>query len=383
MWISFLFWISLGVIFFTYVGYPFLLFLFSLFEIKKGYQTLQQKIPVSVIIAAYNEEKLIQEKIKNTLEQNYPAELLQIIVVADGSTDLTVTKASEYKEVLVLFDEKRKGKAAALNRAIDYAVNDVIILTDANSFLQPGALFELVKPFAYSEVGAVAGEKKVINEQHHEHSSEGLYWQYESWIKQQETKFFSVIGAAGELFAIRKNLYSYIPEQIITDDFFLSVSVNLQHKKVAYAKKAVSVEFESVTIRDEWRRKVRIAAGGIQSLFYISEALNFFRHPKLAFQFFCHRVSRWLFCSPAIIVLFFENLYLTDASDFLFYKLFFWMQVMFYVFASAGWLLALQKKYVKLVGIPFYIVFMHAAMLTGMIRFLARKQSVLWEKAQR
>lgn len=383
MWIAFLFWFSLGVIFFTYIGYPFLLFLFSLFENKKESLLQPQTKPISIIIAAYNEEKLIQEKIKNTLEQHYPSHLLQIIVVADGSADLTVKKASEFKEVLVLYQEKRKGKAAAINRAITYTTHDILVLTDANSFLQPGALIKLIQPFIDEEVGAVAGEKKVINEQHHKHSSEGLYWKYESWVKQYETNFNTVIGAAGELFAIRKNLYKSIPEHIITDDFFLSVSVNLQFKKVAYAKKAISVEYESITISDEWKRKVRISAGGIQSLFVLSEALNIFKHPKLAFQFFCHRVSRWLFCSPALIVLFVMNLFLIATTEFLFYEFFFLLQVVFYVFATGGWLLTLQKKYFKLFGIPFYIVFMHAAMLAGMVRFLTGKQSVLWEKAQR
>jgi cellulose synthase/poly-beta-1,6-N-acetylglucosamine synthase-like glycosyltransferase len=382
MWIAVLFWLSLVVIFFTYVGYPLLLFIVSLFKNNKEFPLQKHTIPISVIIAAYNEEKLIQEKIKNTLEQGYPSQLLQIIVVADGSTDLTVTKVSEFKEVLVLFDELRKGKAAAVNRAIAYTTSDIIVLTDANSFLQPGAFNELIKPFIDKEVGAVAGEKKVIDSHHYEQGGEGLYWKYESWVKQQESKFYTVIGAAGELFAIRKKLYSTIPEYIITDDFFLSVSVNLQHKKVVYAKKAVSVEYESVTFNDEWNRKVRIAAGGIQSLFVISEAFNFFNHPKLAFQFFCHRVSRWLFCSPAFIVLFVMN-FLLITTESSFYKLFFWLQVVFYVLAFAGWLLSLSEKYFKITGIPFYIVFMHAAMLTGLYRFFTGKQSVLWEKAKR
>ena len=383
MWIALLFWFSFGVIFLTYVGYPFLLFLFSFFKNKLESQTKQQTMPVSVIIAAYNEEKLIHEKIKNTLEQGYPSQLLQIIVVADGSTDLTVTKASEFKEVLVLFDEKRKGKAAAVNRSIAYATNEIIVLTDANSLLQPGALNELIQPFIDEEAGAVAGEKKVINQYHHKQSSEGLYWKYESWVKEQETNFYTVIGAAGELFAIRKNLYKSIPENIITDDFFISVSVNLQNKKVAYAKKAISIEYESLTIKDEWKRKVRIAAGGIQSLFVLSAALNIFKYSRLAFQFFCHRVSRWLFCSPAFLILFVTNYFLLQNADLLFYQGLFYAQVLFYFLALAGWFLSYSKKQFVLFGIPFYIVFMHAAMLTGFFRYLTGKQTVLWEKAQR
>jgi len=384
MWMTVIFWMLTAVIFFTYAGYPFVLFLLSLTQ-RKNVSVSSDDLPsISIVIAAYNEEVMMEKKLMNTLAQDYPAPLLQIIVITDGSTDATVAIASSFSNVLVLHELQRRGKAAAINRAVAFAENEIIVLTDANSFLQQGTLQELIKPFVDSEVGAVAGEKKVVDLPGVAASGEGIYWKYESWLKQQETLFYTVVGAAGELFALRKKYFTTIPEHTITDDFFLSLSVNLQQKKCVYAKQAISIEAASLSLADEWKRKVRIAAGGIQSLFLVSEALNPFRYPKLAFQFYSHRVLRWLFCAPAMIVLFFLNwmiIYKNDAGAL--YEGLFVLQLLFYVCAFIGWLMAINRKTFFLFSIPFYIVFMHVAMLAGTFRFANGKQSVLWEKAKR
>ncbi len=383
MWMPVIFWILATVIFFTYAGYPILLYLLSFFKKKKTIKITDDLPSVCIVIAAYNEEVMMEKKLMNTFAQEYPVQLLQVIVITDGSTDATAAIASSFSNVLVLHEPQRKGKAAAINRAVAFAKNEIIVLTDANSFLQEGALKELIKPFADAEVGAVAGEKKVVDLPGVAASGEGIYWKYESWLKQQETLFYTVVGAAGELFALRKKYFTTIPEHTITDDFFLSLSVNLQQKKCVYAKQAVSIEAASLSLSDEWKRKVRIAAGGIQSLFLVSAALNPFRYPKLAFQFFSHRVLRWLFCAPAMIALFIMNWILIDKDAAVLYKVLFALQLLFYGFAFIGWLMAINRKTFFLFSIPFYIVFMHAAMLAGTFRFANGKQPVLWEKAKR
>lgn len=383
MWMPFIFWIFAAVIFFTYAGYPILLYLLSFLQKKKAAVIADGLPSVTIVIAAYNEEVMMEKKLLNTFTQDYPAHQIQVIVITEGSTDATAAIASSFSNVLVLHEPQRRGKAAAINRAVSFAKNEVVVLTDANSFLQPNALNELIKPFADAEVGAVAGEKKVVDLQGVAASGEGIYWKYESWLKQQETGFYTVVGAAGELFALRKKYFITIPEHTITDDFFLSLSVNLQQKKCVYAKQAVSIEAASLSLADEWKRKVRIAAGGVQSLFLVSAALNPFRYPQLAFQFFSHRVLRWLFCAPALILLFFMNLLLVLNEAGFLYELLFVVQLLFYALALIGWRMAINRKTFFLFSIPFYIVFMHTAMLAGIFRFANGKQSVLWEKAKR
>jgi poly-beta-1,6-N-acetyl-D-glucosamine synthase len=382
MW-TVLFYCCAGVIVYSYLGYPVLLSVFSFRQIKKTGFSPGQEPSVSIIIAAYNEEKVIASKLKNTLGLDYPPDKLQIIVAAHGSADATATIAKSFDGVLVLHATERKGKAAAINDAIQHAVYPIVVLTDANTVLSTQTLKHLIAPFADEQTGAVAGEKKVISVDGATGSGEGLYWKYESWLKQQETKFYTVVGAAGELFALRRELFVPVPEQTITDDFFISININLKHKKVQYAADAVSTETASASLQDEWKRKVRIAAGGIQSLSFLGKALNPFQYPLLAFQFFSHRLLRWVFCAPALFFLLLSNLVLvvTLGGD-VFVGLMI-LQVLFYIFAVIGWQLARNNRSFFLFNIPFYIVFMHAAMLAGIIRYANGQQSVLWEKAER
>jgi biofilm PGA synthesis N-glycosyltransferase PgaC len=382
MW-AVLFYCCAGVIVYSYLGYPVLLYFFSFKRKGKSGFIPGSEPAVSIIIAAYNEEKVIASKLQNTLALDYPSFKLQIIVAAYGSTDATATIASTYDHVLVLHEHERKGKAAAINEAIQHAIHPIVVLTDANTVLSAQTLKQLVAPFADEQTGAVAGEKKVISADRAAVSGEGLYWQYESWLKKQETNFYTVVGAAGELFALRKELFVPVPEQTITDDFFISINVNFQHKKVQYAANAVSIETASSSLTNEWKRKVRIAAGGIQSLSLLGKALNPFLYPLLAFQFFSHRVLRWVFCAPALIFLLVSNcmLVLTGSNEVFLWLLF--LQITFYVLAFIGWLLAKNSRSFFLFNVPFYIVFMHAAMLAGIIRYANGQQSVLWEKAER
>lgn len=381
MW-SVLFYTAGCIILYSYVGYPLLLAVLSVFKTGKK-QTATHLPFVTVIIAAYNEEAVIADKIENTLAADYPLEQLQIIVAAQGSTDGTAAIAAGFSNILVLQSPERKGKAVAVNEAVKQAIHPVIVVTDANTLLTAQTLQKLVLKLNDAATGAVAGEKKVIDAKGTTVSGEGLYWRYESWLKQQETVFYTVVGAAGELFAFKKELFVPIPAHAVTDDFFLSLSVNMQRKKVAYAADAISTEAASLSLKDEWNRKLRIAAGGIQSLFLVKQALNPFRYPLLSFQFFSHRVLRWLFCGPAFIVLLLANIMLVCTTAFVCYRVLLLLQILFYACALIGYLLSLQKKSFFLFTVPFYIVFMHAAMMAGFVRYFTTGQSVLWEKARR
>ncbi len=381
MW-SVLFYTAGCVILYSYVGYPLLLALLSVLRGSRKQTTIQLPF-ITIIIAAYNEEEVIAGKIENTLAANYPFERMQIIVAAQGSTDATAVIAARFKDVLVLQSAERTGKAVAVNEAVAKALHPVIMVTDANTLLAPQTIQQLVIKLNDEATGAVAGEKKVVDANGTAISGEGLYWRYESWLKKQETVFYTVVGAAGELFAFKKELFVPVPANAVTDDFFLSLSINMQGKKVAYAPDAISTEAASLSLKDEWNRKLRIAAGGIQSLFLLRKALNPFLYPLLSFQFFSHRVLRWLFCGPAFIVLLLANIILVCTTQFVCYQFTLLLQLLFYLFALIGYLLSTQKKSFVLFTAPFYIVFMHAAMMAGIVRYFTTGQSVLWEKARR
>lgn len=374
------FWLALLLLFYTYAGYPLVLALLR----RRTQQAVTEEhtlLPfVTVVIAAYNEEAVITAKLRNTLALQYPHERLRIMVVADGSTDTTVQQAQQFARVEVLHKPQRKGKAAALNRAMEHIQEGIVVITDANTTLNAGALLHLVAPFINATVGGVAGAKKVQDAQSNA-SAEGWYWKYESALKQLESDFYTVVGAAGELFAFKRALYQTIPEQVITDDFYISLCINLQRYRIAYAPGAVSMEPPSLSLHDEWKRKVRIAAGGFQSLRYFTQALNPLRYPALAFQFFSHRLLRWTATVPALLALFATNLYLLLQGNNVFYETLFVLQAGFYLLAGLGYLT--RKTPTPVTQLPFYFVMMHGALPVGLWRLLTGKQTALWQKALR
>lgn len=377
-----IFWIFVFVFLYTYAGYPLLLLLFK----RKASVCVPEEgdLPtVTVLVAAYNEAALISKKIENSFALSYPAELLNIVVVADGSTDATPDIVRSFSNVTLLFEAERKGKSAAINRALNYIHSDIVVMTDANCFLASGTLEAMIPCFNDATVGAVAGSKKVVASEEGMTDGEGIYWKYESSLKQLESDFFSVIGAAGELVAFRRACYTEIPAAAITDDFYLSLSINLQGMRVVYAPKATGMESASLSLKDEWNRKVRIAAGGIQSLFYFSRALNPFLYPRLAFQFISHRFFRWVLAAPALAFIFLSNVWLTVAGAGIVYTVFLALQLAFYLCALLGYVLYDRAVKSRFLQLPFYFVMMHAAQPVGAIRYFTGKQTSVWKKAQR
>lgn len=272
-----LFWISLFVVFYTYVGYGILLCM--LVKIKEFFSkpAIHQISPadfpyVSLLIAAYNEEKIVDEKMSNCFELGYPKDKLKIVWITDGSTDSTNEKLSRYSNTEVLFEPKRGGKTAALNRAMNFINTDIVIFTDANTILNKDSITEIVNAFSDPKVGCVAGEKRIALTSATNTSSlgEGAYWKYESVLKEMDSRLNTTAGAAGELFAVRKDLYEYVEEDTLLDDFIISMRIAKKGYKIRYCKNAYAVEGGSLNMREEKKRKVRIAAGGIQSVIRLS-----------------------------------------------------------------------------------------------------------------
>src|SRR5690606_20709146 len=306
-----LFWICFAIIVYTFIGYG--IILFCLVKIKKFLKRnviLKNQLTVplpscAVLIAAYNEEAFIKQKILNTLMLNYPANLLKIYIVADGSTDQTVQIIEDYPQVSLLFHHSRMGKVHAINRAMSFIESEIIVFTDANTFLNKDALVNICKNYADKNVGGVAGEKRIFMDAEADASTAGenMYWKYESKLKEWDSELNTTIGAAGELFSIRRDLYQPVPEQTILDDFIISMKIAIQGFKVVYEPKAYAIETSSSSINEELKRKIRIAAGGIQSIIALKGLLNPAKQNLLTFQYISHRFLRWSI-TPFSLVMF-------------------------------------------------------------------------------
>jgi poly-beta-1,6-N-acetyl-D-glucosamine synthase len=385
-----LLWISLSGLFFCYLGYGLLLFIFNRIKkmaaIGRKKETAIEWLPVSIIITAYNEGAVLEKKLKNTLALDYPPGKLTIIFVTDGSTDGSEYKIKEFPDILLLHSNERKGKMSALKRGMQLANTPVVIFSDANTELNPDCIYRIVSHYADPATGGVAGEKKIIKDQQTSAvgEAEGLYWQYESFMKKQDADFNTVVGAAGELFSIRTHLFTQLDDNIILDDFVISMKVCLQGFRIGYEPGAFATEFPSASLAEEQKRKVRISAGAYQSIGLLKSALNIFKHPLLSFQYISRRLLRWVFCPVMLIVLLVSNIVIVSKTGHAsFYTVMFVAQLFFYALALAGWLIIRSGKKAGILTIPFYFVFMNYCLVMGFVRFITGQHTVIWEKSLR
>lgn len=385
------FWLSLFIVFYAFAGYGILLWvLVKLKRIFKG----KPVVPVtdaaalpscSLVIAAYNEEGFIVEKIRNTLELQYPKGKLELIFVTDGSSDRTPELVAAYPQIRLLHSPDRRGKIAAVHRAMDTVTTEVVVFTDANTYLNPDALLNICRHYADPKVGAVAGEKRVQVEATADATAgEGFYWKYESKLKAWDSELHSVVGAAGELFSIRKSLYQPVSPNAILDDFMISLLVAQQGYRVVYEPEAYASETSSANVKEELKRKIRIAAGGLQSIIWLKNLLNPFAQPLLSFQYISHRVLRWTVVPFLMILALVLNAAMVlQGGAPIVYQVLLAAQVVFYAAALAGWLLERKEIKVKALFIPYYFCMMNYAVIRGIFRYLAGAQSAAWDKAKR
>jgi len=388
--ITTIFWISLAVLIYTYVGYGVVLRLFI--GIKRLFSNKPQQPnkpatsypEVTHLIAAYNEADTITAKLQNSLSLHYPKDLMNVVCVTDGSDDATPNLVNAIPEVRLMHLAERKGKIAAVKRAIQTIDTPICIFSDANTFLNPEAIKRIVKHFEDPKVGAVAGEKRIYIPPESTASSagEGIYWRYESLLKKWDAELHSVVGAAGELFAIRTTLFPNIPTDTIIEDFHLTVTIAMKGYKVAYEPTAYAMETGSATVEEEFKRKVRICAGGFQAIKRLYALFNPFQYGWLSFQFISHRVLRWTLAPLSLLLVFLTNLILVLQGQ-SFYFLLFICQIGFYGLAYVGYRRRNYPATAKYFFVPFYFSMMNIAAFLGFRRFLRNKQSVIWERAQR
>ena len=387
-----LFWATLLIVFYTYIGYGILLYIIiRLKRLLKG-APLQQAMPVdeelptmTLMICAYNEEDVVKEKMENTLALDYPKDKFRIMWVTDGSNDHTNELLKAYPEVDIVFSPERKGKTAALKHGLRELKTRYVAFTDANTMINSGALREIARLFSDPTVGCVSGEKRVAARKAGEMAAEGegLYWKYESTLKRWDSELYSAMGAAGELYAIDPKLCRKVPDEALLDDFMLSMYVVQAGKRIAYTPEAFAREYGSANIYEESKRKRRIAAGGLQSIWWLRSMLNPLHQPLVTFQYVSHRVLRWSITPIAMVLLLLANIALVAMGAGTFYTVMLILQAIFYLMALAGWLQNRIGYKNKLLYTAYYFVFMNFNVFRGMAYLKSHGKSGAWEKAKR
>ena len=388
-----IFWLCLALVVYTYVGYGAVLYIIlkvkNIFFRRETTPILPldpQLLPdVTLMICAYNEADVIEEKMQNIRALNYPQEKLCVMWVTDGSNDNSNDLLQAYPEVKLVYSPERKGKAAAMQHGLQENKAEYVIFTDANTMLNADAIREIVRQFMKKNVSCVSGEKRVAARHAGQATAEGegVYWKYESMLKRWDSELYSAMGAAGELFAVRMSHYLPAPSNALLDDFMMSMLILKDGHRIAYTNEAYATEYGSASTAEESKRKRRIAAGGLQSIWWLRSLMNPFAYPKVAFQYVSHRVLRWSITPLALFALFPLNLLLLFASGSLIYQLLFLLQLFFYLSALTGHILKVSGRRNKLLYIPCYFLFMNLNVFLGIGYLMSHKDSGTWEKARR
>lgn len=392
------FWFCIGLVAYTYVGYGIIAWI--LVKIRKilGKEFKKYNDPtflpkVTLVVPAYNEMSCIEAKVKNTFGLDYPTDLMEVLFVTEGSNDGTSeyinSLKSSYSNLRMIGGDTRRGKIEAMNIAIKTITTPIVIFTDANTNLNHQVIKNIVRHFQDPIVGAVAGEKRIETEgsEAAAGAGEGLYWKYESFLKKLDTELYSVVGAAGELFAVRTHLFGEVEKDTLLDDFIVSLRIAADGYRVIYEPNAYASERPSFSIQEERKRKIRIAAGGFQSIARLDYLWNIFRFGLLSFQYVSHRAMRWAvapFCLPLIfllnLILFFVDTNFIKQPT---YQLLMLAQIAFYLMAIIGYYLENKKIRIKALFVPFYFSFMNYCAIKGYFRYRNGLTSGIWEKAKR
>ncbi|MCB0208058.1 MAG: glycosyltransferase family 2 protein [Anaerolineae bacterium] len=389
-----LFWLCVGSIGYAYAGYPIILTLLA--RLRPKPQPYPPATPsVTLLVAAHNEETVIAQKLENSLALDYPRRQLQIIVAADGSSDRTADIVRQYADqgIELSFSPPRRGKMAAINRAMQQARGEVVVFSDANNMYAADTLRALVAPFADPTVGAATGAKSILRGDGVLGESEGMYWKYESFIKKQETHLGSCTGVAGEILALRRRLFETPPDYVINDDFYMAMRVSKQGYRVVYIPQARSYERVSLSAQDEMTRRARIVAGRYQAIALAGDLLP--RHNLLlVWQVVSHKFLRPLVPLAMIGALVTNLLSLEQATQKKGITLLSlappvnWLvllgQMLFYGAAWLGNQLEDKNhKLAKVLYLPTFLVNSNLAALTGLYRFVSGGQATTWQRVNR
>lgn len=372
--------IIFALAFYTYLGYPLMLWMVS--RRKPHIVDVTYRPRVTILVAAYNEIEVIEAKIHNSLALHYPEELIEYIFASDGSDDGTTElirkyESNRFKSVAIA---TRGGKARALRMSILTVTGDIVILSDANTMIASDAVQKLVRHFKDPNIGAVSGDVQIEKSTGGFGESEGIYYRIERFIQKYESEAGSIIGVDGALYGIRKQLFSLPDDNVILDDFVISMNVVNSGYRVLYDPEALATENATPTITQEMRRKNRVVAGGYQALFRYG-ILGNISQAWIMFCFISHKLLRWTL--PVLLLLAVTiNPIVVIYDGWYGYTVLLFFQIIFYVLAIIGWLKERHWK-APLFSIPFYFTMVNISGIWGFSRFITGSQKVTWKKAER
>lgn len=389
---TFIFWLSFAVIVYSYFLYPLVLFVFSginqaINDTKYLWRRRQRRVddidqlpPVTIIIAAYNEETCIKARVENLLALDYPQDKLTILIGSDGSTDATadILKAFTADNFHAHIFEQNRGKMSVLNNLVELAQDDFIVMSDANTHFEKDAIEKLTRHFNNESIGAVCGELHLVDVESGD-NKDSVYWKYEQILKFHESRLNALQGANGAIYAIRKSLYQALPANTIVDDFQIAMNVAKQGYRLVYDPEAIAIEEVAPNLQAEEGRRVRIGLGNYQALFNMPWALN----PLLGWRFVAyvsHKVCRW-FVPHFMILVFISNLFLLDEQ---YYQIIFCSQILFYALAYFGIKRQKQNKKIStLVALIAFFVSMNFALIRGFIKYFSSNVQGTWQRTTR
>lgn len=388
-----LFWFAVIFILYAYLGYPALIIMWA--KLKKAKVHSSEFLPqVTLLIPAYNEEIFIAEKLENSISLDYPSEKLQILVVADGSSDSTPDIVRKFSDrgVELAYIPERGGKMAAINRSIKMAQGEIVIFSDANNMYEPQTIRALTAPFADLQVGSVTGAKHIVQDGRRLSAAEGLYWRYESKIKTSETIVGSCTSAVGEMLAVRHKLFQTPPKEIVNDDHYIILDLMRRGYKNVYTPDARSFEYVSLSAADEVVRRSRMNAGLFQTI-SLSRRLLPWKHPLWVWQLFSHKFSR-AFVPFMMLLALITNFLLVFSPNHQtihpfwqvaapFSYIFLGLQILFYILAVIGHRFKFGGLLGKLLYLPTFLVNSNQAVLSGLYSFWRGEQSHIWQRVQR
>jgi glycosyltransferase involved in cell wall biosynthesis len=370
-----LFWVSFILLAYVYFGYLILLLLYlpKINKDKNKKHFIATKMPnISILIPVYNEEKIIEEKINNTLLLKYPKNKVEIIIISDGSIDRTKEIVKKYRNKGIKYFEQpmRSGKASALNKGLREAKNEIIVFSDASILLRKDALYCILQRFSDNTIGCVSGEDYIYGG-----GEEGIYGKYELLLRNLESKISSIVGASGCFYAQRRCLCDLFPEGLAPDFFSVLKTVEKGFKAVTEPK-AKGFMRSVPDPKREFNRKVRTLLRGITTLMQFKFLLNPFQYGMFSIQLISHKLFRWM-AGILLILMFFSNLFLLSSKM---YFIFFGMQVVFYSLAVIG-LMGLSKAFVF--RIPFFFSMVNFASLVAWFKYFVGVRQEIWEPSKR
>jgi len=382
----FLFFLSLLLLLHSYLIYPLSIWIFSKFSRKNFSANGNFQPKVSILISAFNEEKVIENTVRSLLKCDYPNEKIEILIGSDNSTDHTCEVleniSNEFSNIKFFNFNERRGKPNVINDLADLAQGEILVFCDANTIYGQDAIKNLVKKYENENVGGVSGKLRLMEFEKtiKSGSQEKRYWDFETWLKEHEGKLGILIGANGGIYSIRKKYFEKIPvNRPVMDDFYISLKVLEKRKAFLYDNKAVAEEFAAPTIKAEFNRKVRNNSIMMSTIKVIKKLLNP-AYGLISYGLWSHKIIRW-FTPVLLLLIFAANFFLMNQGNF--YRYFFFIQLLFYFSSVIGYFLIKLSIYVLPFTISYYFTMTNTAMFIGLIKFLFKKQMPFWQSTPR